>query len=256
MENIKMSVFDTIYSFVIGNHPKNTIFSFNYHNVRHIVSFLSIAIQNHLSTNSNIVVDIGAGRSPYYFLFSAKSFRYIAIDHPESLPRKETRPIEQLAGVAEDIPLSNDSVDVVLCNQVFEHVEDPIKVASEIFRILKPGGIFLGSAPSVSPIHLEPHDYWRFTEFGMKKLLNKVGFEDVYVEGNGGVHKCAAFMLSMDWFLSKKREGKQQQFYPIRALLSAPLIGLLNSLAILGDKIVIDKGRTPANLCWSAKKHI
>jgi SAM-dependent methyltransferase len=246
--------FNKIYSFVLGNHPHNTIFAFNYHNVKHIIFFLNAAIKNHLHEDQYLIADIGAGRSPYYFLFASKASKYLAIDLKESLPAGETRQIEPICGIAENVPLADKALDVVLCNQVFEHVEDPLKVTTEAFRILKPDGFFFGSAPHVSPIHLEPNDYWRFTEFGVTKLLNKAGFVDICVEGNGGVHRCAVFMISMDWFLSIRKDGKNQQFSALKALVLSPLIGLMNGFGILMDKIVGDKHRTPANLCWVAKK--
>ncbi|MCL6268292.1 class I SAM-dependent methyltransferase [Flagellimonas myxillae] len=48
-----------------------------------------------------------------------------------------------LADVKADIcnlPFSNDSFDVILCNHVLEHIPDDTKAMQELFRVLKPGG--------------------------------------------------------------------------------------------------------------------
>lgn len=125
---------------ILGAHPNNTIFSFNYHNVYHINKFLT-SVRNDIGQSNNIIVDIGAGRSPYYFVFSDMVQKYFAIDTAESLPKQETRPIQQIVGCAEAIPFENSLADIVLCNQVLEHVKNPEKAVSEMYRLLKPGGI-------------------------------------------------------------------------------------------------------------------
>jgi SAM-dependent methyltransferase len=159
-----------------------------------------------------------------------------------------------MVGIAEGIPLGDNSVDVVLCNQVLEHVIDPGKSVSEIFRILKPGGRFLGSVPHVSPIHLEPYDFRRYTAIGVEQLLRQAGFSQISVEGNGGVFSTAALMISMDILLSKRTADKPQKFNTKLSLLLFPIIGFLNLAGLFSDSLFGNKGRTPANLCWEASK--
>ena len=48
----------------------------------------------------------------------------------------------------QDIPLENDSWDIVLCNHVLEHVENDLKAMAEIARILKPSGVALITVPT------------------------------------------------------------------------------------------------------------
>ncbi|NDJ76694.1 MAG: methyltransferase domain-containing protein, partial [Chloroflexi bacterium] len=54
---------------------------------------------------------------------------------------------------------------------VLEHVDDFQAGMREITRVLKPGGILLLGLPFRQALHLEPHDYWRFTEYGLRYLL-------------------------------------------------------------------------------------
>ena len=62
-----------------------------------------------------------------------------------------------------DIP--DASYDAVFCCGVLEHVDDCYRSMDEISRILAPGGILLLGLPFRQGIHMEPNDYWRFTEF-------------------------------------------------------------------------------------------
>lgn len=53
-----------------------------------------------------------------------------------------------ILGDAEYLPVKNASIDLVLCAQVYEHVADAQVLASEVFRVLKPGGACFFSGPN------------------------------------------------------------------------------------------------------------
>jgi ubiquinone/menaquinone biosynthesis C-methylase UbiE len=61
----------------------------------------------------------------------------------------------------------------VFCSGVLEHVDDYHKTFAELTRVSKPGGILLLGLPFRQALHLIPHDYWRFTEYGIRHLLRK-----------------------------------------------------------------------------------
>lgn len=240
--------------FILGVHPNNTFFSFNWHNVRHINNFYHRMSGALCGRRDLAIADIGGGKSPYFPYFAQMSNKYFVVDLQSALPANETRPILQFAGTAENIPLEDNSIDVVLCNQVLEHVDIPTKSLSEIYRIMKRGGHFYGSAPHVSPIHLEPHDYLRFTSFGIEKLLKNAGFENIVIEDSGGVFTTAALMISMDLLLCKIEPSQPQKFNKKLSILLFPIIGFLNIAGLFADFLFGNKGRTPANICWHATK--
>jgi ubiquinone/menaquinone biosynthesis C-methylase UbiE len=247
------NAFNLLNKIIMGERPFNTIFSFNYHNISHIVKFL-IRAKNLIESKDNVLVDIGGGDSPYYQILQDIVKTYVVIDLDQALPKKEERNIQQIVGVAEELPLHDKSVDIVLSNQVLEHVMNVEKAVTETYRILKYGGYFIGSVPHICPIHLEPYDFRRFTFFGLKMILSENGFKEIRIEGNGGVHKAAALMVTMDWVLSKYKEGKNQRFHNVRHLALFPIIGCINLFAIFMDYLIGDKNRTPSNYCWIARK--
>lgn len=67
--------------------------------------------------------------------------------------------------------MEDDSYDCIFCSGVLEHVDDFQAAFDELTRILKTGGILLLGLPFRQAIHRSPHDFWRFTEFGIKHLL-------------------------------------------------------------------------------------
>ncbi len=61
--------------------------------------------------------------------------------------------------------------DCVFCSGVLEHVDRYQDALSEISRVLKPGGILLLGLPFRQSLHMAPYDFWRFTEYGIRKML-------------------------------------------------------------------------------------
>jgi len=71
-----------------------------------------------------------------------------------------------------DIDLPSESIGSVLSLDTLEHVEYPRKAIREVYRILRPNGIFIVSSVMNFPIHDYPYDIWRFTPEGFISLLN------------------------------------------------------------------------------------
>lgn len=246
-------LFSILNTFIMGKRPYNTVFSFNYHNISHIVRFLQSA-KAFLPKQKLSFIDIGGGAAPYYGFFQEQIGQYTVVDVQNDLPKNDNRNITFIKSFAEELPIPDNSFDVVLSNQVFEHVQTPEKAAAESYRILKKGGFIIGSVPHISPIHLEPYDYRRFTEYGLRKTLEEAGFKNIKIDDNGGVFKAAALMVLMDLTLSKREDGKPQKFLTKKHFLLFPFTGFVNVSAIVLDFILGDRKRSPSNYCWIAQK--
>jgi SAM-dependent methyltransferase len=71
--------------------------------------------------------------------------------------------------------------DVVLCEQVLEHVVDPCAAAANLRKLCAPDGHVIVSTPFLIKVHELPmwglEDYWRFTPRGLRTLLERAGLE-------------------------------------------------------------------------------
>ena len=69
------------------------------------------------------------------------------------------------------ISLPDASAGTVLCIETFEHVFEVRRAFDEVFRILKPGGVFVITTPLNFRIHGYPDDYWRMTPNCLRRLM-------------------------------------------------------------------------------------
>ena len=83
------------------------------------------------------------------------------------------------------ISLPDESAGTVLCIETFEHVFEVSKAFDEVFRLLKPGGIFVITSPLNFRIHGYPDDYWRMTPSCLRRQLSTYAAR---VSGYQGYH--------------------------------------------------------------------
>ncbi|GAG75162.1 unnamed protein product [marine sediment metagenome] len=72
--------------------------------------------------------------------------------------------------------ITSNSIDVINAIELFEHVINVEKAISECYRVLKENGILIISVPFLSPIHADPYDFQRWTDYKWKIELGECGF--------------------------------------------------------------------------------
>ena len=71
-----------------------------------------------------------------------------------------------------ELPFEDDSLDIIVSGQTFEHVHNPFRAAAEMKRVLKPGHFMFIIAPSAGPTHDNP-DCWRFYRDSFKAIAQE-----------------------------------------------------------------------------------
>lgn len=77
----------------------------------------------------------------------------------------------QFIADAHKIPLPDEYFDCVIIQAVLEHVLNPVKVVSEIYRVLKKEGLVYSEVPFLQQVHEGAYDFTRFTESGHRYLF-------------------------------------------------------------------------------------
>lgn len=152
------------------------------------------------------LIDLGCGDMPY---------RPEVVNQVESYDTLDFQPRSAevtYVGSVEDMSFIPDATyDSAICLEVLEHVPDPFSAAHEIYRILKPGGVLVLSVPHLSRLHDLPHDYYRYTAYGLRHLLGKAGFQVLQVENRGGLlaflgHQWSIGVLALVWSIPLVRD--------------------------------------------------
>lgn len=67
--------------------------------------------------------------------------------------------------------------DLILANQVWEHLDRPHAAARNVLEMLRPGGHFWLAVPFFVPFHAAPADCARWSARGLSNLLIEAGFD-------------------------------------------------------------------------------
>lgn len=117
------------------------------------------------------------------------------------------------------IPVDDESFDVVLCTEVFEHIPDALAAVREFARILKPGGTLLITAPFSSLTHFAPYHFCGFNRYWYMHHLPIVGFKICEIRHNGS------------WFAFIAQELRRSRL--VGRMYSSGLLGLFTRVAAI-----------------------
>ncbi len=127
---------------------------------------------------------------------------------------------------AHDLGMFQDGeFELVLCIEALEHMYAPQVVIDGIFRILKPGGKLILTTRFIFPIHDAPHDYFRFTKYGLKHLLRD--FEEVKIEEEAPTNSTFAILIQR---LGYQTQTLHMNFLKFFWLILARIINKFNFL--------------------------
>ncbi len=152
------------------------------------------------------IFDIGSkeARGSYAFGNPPAGAKIVCVDMFEG-------PGVDLVADAHDMQMVSDSsVDCVVTVSTLEHVRYPQKVVSEIYRILKPGGIVYINVPFIFPFHADPDDFYRFSCDGISILCEKFeGLDSGFNRGPASTmhHLLVHFLAMLFCFNSRTLYG-------------------------------------------------
>jgi SAM-dependent methyltransferase len=131
------------------------------------------------------LLDLGCGKVPLYGLYREKVQEITCVDWTSSL--HGTKHLDVACDLNQPIPLPAESFDTILLSDVLEHLHEPEHACREVARLLAPGGHLLMNVPFFYGIHEAPFDYYRYTEFGLRRLIERAGLELISVDALGGI---------------------------------------------------------------------
>lgn len=183
-----------------------------------------------------VVLDAGAGEAPYKPLFAHA--KYESADFQQA--NMNYAPVTYVCDLAK-IPVENGRFDFVVFNQVMEHLPEPRSVLEELWRVLKPSGKMIYTGPLFYEEHMQPYDFYRYTQFGLRHLFTSTGFEIEQLDWMEGYFGTVAYQLNnvaryLPWRPSETKLGFAG--YSLAAVL------VLTKVACSGASILFHKIET------------
>jgi SAM-dependent methyltransferase len=138
------------------------------------------------------VLDAGAGEGQYAHHFARQ--RYCGVDLAVGDARWDYSRLDAIADLTAP-PFRDATFDAALHIVTIEHLREPARALAEIARVMKPGARLLVAAPHEWEVHQAPHDYFRYTRYGLAFLLKQAGLEPIELRPAGGYFRLLARRL-------------------------------------------------------------
>lgn len=145
------------------------------------------------------LLDVGCGNKPWLELFAPFVSRYTGVEHEAVFAQTAAssnarRPDRFYDGKV--LPWPDASFDTVVSFQVLEHTPDPMALVHELRRVLRPAGVMILSAPFSYRLHEAPHDYFRYTPWGLRSLVEREGLTVESLRPYGGLWSVLAHKVN------------------------------------------------------------
>ncbi len=179
------------------------------------------------------LLDLGCGKVPLYAAYKNFVTDNICVDWSNSLHKNPHLDFE--CNLNERLPFQDEDVDTIILSDVLEHLPEPQKLWFEMNRILKRNGKVLMNIPFFYWLHEEPFDYYRYTEFALRRFAEVSGFRVIYLSNSGGF-----FEIITDIF------SKISVKIPLAGNLIASCLQKINSVILktsIGKKIAAKTGK-------------
>lgn len=111
--------------------------------------------------------------------------RDLAIGRWTGIDAQEGEGVDLVADAHELPPGWAGRFSGVLCSEVLEHARQPWRVMQELRRVMRSGGTVIVTTVTSFHLHGFPDDYFRFTEAGLRVLLEDAGFSDISTAAAG-----------------------------------------------------------------------
>ncbi|MCC9077582.1 class I SAM-dependent methyltransferase [Litorilinea aerophila] len=160
------------------------------------------------------VFDAGAGEAPYRALFQHAQYHSADFTKVDKLYAAPTYVCDLAA-----IPVLDEWYEYILLTQVIEHLPEPLDVLIELRRLLKPRGKILITGPLFYEEHEEPYDFYRYTQYGLRYLIEKAGFSIERIDWLEGFYGTIGYQLNrigryLPWTPHNFQQTWERIFFP------------------------------------------
>jgi len=140
------------------------------------------------------LLDLGCGEAPLYAFYRDHVTDVVCADWKTST--HDLSYVDFHIDMTKSLPFKNDTFDTVIMSDVLEHISRPFDTLQEVSRIIVPGGHLILNVPFLYWIHEAPHDYFRYTEFGLRSICENYALKVIELSPIGGVPEVLGDLLA------------------------------------------------------------
>jgi SAM-dependent methyltransferase len=130
------------------------------------------------------LLDLGCGKVPLYDAYRGYITESVCIDWANTAHKNDHLDFE--ADLTKNLSFADGEFDTILLSDVLEHIPEPELLCREMARVLTPKGKLLMNVPFYYWLHERPHDFYRYTEFALKRFMERSGMELLQLKAIGG----------------------------------------------------------------------
>ena len=150
-----------------------------------------IAIRTYASGD---LADLGCGAVPLYIAYRDRVNSITCVDWPAS--KHKIDHLDFKVDLTQPLPFDDQQFDTIILSDVLEHLPEPGLLWNEMHRILRPGGVAIINVPFFYWVHEAPFDFYRYTEFALRRFAEQSDFEVESLEATGGLPEVMADLIA------------------------------------------------------------
>jgi SAM-dependent methyltransferase len=149
------------------------------------------------------LIDLGCGEVPFFEVYKSYVNEIVCVDWASTF--HDIAFADFYCDLNDILPFENEKFDTIILSDVLEHISRPQLLICEMSRILVKNGKIIMNVPFIYNLHEIPHDYYRYTEYGLKFLIESCGLRTIYISPIGGFPEVlgdmsAKFAFSIPFF--------------------------------------------------------
>lgn len=173
------------------------------------------------------LLDLGCGKVPLFMAYKEYVIDNVCVDWTNTLHKNEYLDFE--CDLTKDLPFEDNEFDTIILSDVLEHIPQPENLWKEMHRILSINGTIIMNVPFFYCLHERPFDYYRYSEFALRRFVENSGLRLIQLEPIGGTPEILADIFA-----------KHIKFIPLLGSILAIIIQYVTGLFVktaLGRKI-------------------
>jgi SAM-dependent methyltransferase len=147
------------------------------------------------------VLDVGGGTFVRTAIEERVPFTQWTVVEPHAadLPTLDDPRVTGVEGDGCALEIADASYDTVLSIQVLEHVFEPMRMMSELWRVLRPGGVLIVMVPQTANLHHLPNHFQNLTRFWLDEAAERLDAEVLEYHAMGGAWSTTASRLLLQY---------------------------------------------------------